>query len=85
MHWNMERRCPSTSYTVLYSDARGVSRVSLMSLTYSRWRMWHDHLSFSQRFEAVLSDDSSRMAGHWEKALKGGGWEDDFNVEYARL
>ena len=42
-------------YTVLYSDARGVSRVYLMSFASGRWWMWRNHPSFAQRFKAVLS------------------------------
>jgi hypothetical protein len=72
-------------YTVLYSDARGVSRVYRMSFTPSRWRMWRDNPSFAQRFEALISDDGSRMTGHWEKAIEGGPWEHDFNLEYSRI
>src|SRR5689334_20906164 len=30
------------NYTVLYSDARGVSRVYLMSFASGHWRMWRD-------------------------------------------
>jgi hypothetical protein len=72
-------------YTVLYSDARGVSRVYRMSLVSGQWRLWRDNPTFAQRFEATLSDDGSRMTGRWEKAHDGGPWEHDFNVEYTRL
>lgn len=72
-------------YTVLYSDARGVSRVYRMSFASGQWRMWRDNPSFAQRFEASLSDDGSRMTGYWEKALDGGSWEHDFDVEYSRI
>lgn len=72
-------------YTVLYSDARGVSRVYRMSFGSGHWRLWRDNPSFAQRFEATLSDDGSRLTGHWEKAVDGGPWEHDFNLEYTRL
>jgi hypothetical protein len=72
-------------YTVLYSDARGVSRVYRMSFAAGRWRLWRDNPSFAQRFEAQLSEDGSHMTGRWEKSFDGGPWEHDFNVEYARL
>lgn len=72
-------------YTVLYSDARGVSRVYHMSFGAGRWRLWRDNPSFAQRFEASLSDDGARMTAHWEKAFDGGPWEHDFNLEYSRL
>jgi hypothetical protein len=72
-------------FTVLYSDARGVSRVYMMSFDSGRWRMWRDNPSFAQRFEAALSEDGSRITGRWEKAFVGGSWELDFNVEYSRI
>jgi hypothetical protein len=25
------------------------------------------------------------MTGHWDKAINGGAWEHDFNVEYSRI
>ena len=72
-------------YTVLYSDARGVSRVYRMSFTSGQWRMWRDNPSFAQRFEASVSDDGSRMTGHWDKAIDSGPWEHDFDLEYSRM
>ena len=72
-------------YTVLYSDARGVSRVYGMSFASDEWRMWRDNASFAQRFEASLSHDGPRMTGHWAKAVDGGPWEHDFDLEYTRL
>jgi hypothetical protein len=73
------------NYTVLYSDARGVSRVYRMSFTPGRWRLWRDNPSFAQRFEVSISDDGARMTGQWERASDGGEWEHDFNLEYVRI
>jgi len=72
-------------YTVLYSDARNVSRVYTMSFAAGTWRMWRDNASFAQRFEASFSDDGSRISGHWAKAPGGSAWEHDFHVEYSRI
>jgi hypothetical protein len=72
-------------YTVLYSDAREVSRVYRMSFASGMWRLWRDNQSFAQRLEATLSEDGSRMTGQWQKAFDGGPWEHDFNVEYTRI
>jgi hypothetical protein len=71
-------------YTVLYSDARGVSRVYRMNFASGQWQLWRDNPSFAQRFQAMLSEDGTRMTGHWEKSFDGGTWEHDFNVEYTR-
>ena len=55
----------SSLFTVLYSDARGVSRVYSMSLADGLWRLWRDDPGFSQRFEAdiVWNGDSISGAG----------------------
>jgi hypothetical protein len=44
-----------------------------------------DKPSFAQRFDVTLSGNGSRMTGQWEKAVDGGPWERDSNVEYARI
>lgn len=72
-------------YTVLYADARGVTRVYRMDFASGQWRLRRDTPSFAQRFDASFSDDGSRITGRWEKAFDGGAWEYDFNVEYSRL
>lgn len=81
----MSRDQDDDHYTVLYGDARGVSRVYRMSFGSGHWRLWRDNPSFAQRFEAAFSDDGARMTGRWEKAFDGGPWEHDFHVEYTRL
>src|SRR5579884_321024 len=83
--WIIGRDQDEDHYTVLYSDARGVSRVYLMISASGQWQLWRENPGFAQRFQAMVSDDGSRMTGHWEKALDGGPWEHDFNVEYARV
>lgn len=83
--WIIGRDQDEGRYTVLYSDARGVSRVYMMSFDSGQWHLWRDNPSFAQRFEAALSDDGSRMIGRWEKAVDDGPWEHDFYVEYTRV
>lgn len=68
-------------YTVLCADTRVVMRVYRMSFTARQGRMWRDSPSFAQRFEASLSDDGSGMTGRWEKAMDGGSWEHDFDLD----
>lgn len=79
------REQDEVDYTVLYSDTRGVSRGYRMRFTSGRWRMWRDNPSFAHRFKVSVSDDGSRMTGRWEKAIDGGTWEHDFNLEYSRI
>lgn len=71
-------------YTVLYVDARGVSRVYSMTLDDGTWKLWRNDPEFAQRFEATISPDGRSMTGKWEKRSSGGDWEHDFNIEYTR-
>jgi hypothetical protein len=82
--WVIGRDASRTDYTVLYSDARGVSRVYEMSLADGAWKLWRDDPEFSQRFEAEIAPDRLRMSGRWSKRPGGGEWEHDFDVDYAR-
>jgi hypothetical protein len=82
--WVIGRDDHRREYTVLYTDARGVSRVYLMSLSGNIWRIWRDEPAFSQRFEATVSPDRRSITGRWEKRASGGDWEHDFDLAYTR-
>jgi hypothetical protein len=82
--WVIGRDDAGETYTVLYGDTRGVSRVYLMSLKVDTWRIWRDNPDFSQRFEATVSPDLDLMTGRWEKRPGGGDWQHDFAVKYSR-
>lgn len=73
------------TYSVLYYDDRGVSRVYQMSLNNGVWKLWRDAPGFSQRFEGKFSDDDNTITAHWEKSSDGSTWEHDFNLTYTRL
>lgn len=83
--WLIGRDDTSEPYTVLYSDARGVSRVYAMTLDDRTWRIWRDDPEFAQRFEAVVSAERDLISGRWEKRVGLGSWEHDFAVTYRRL
>ena len=72
------------SYSVLYSDARGVRRVYEMSFDGRMWKQWRDAPGFHQRSEAVLSDDEETITGRWEMSSNGSDWELDFEYSYRR-
>ena len=81
--WMIGRDDSSESYTVLYSDERGVSRVYAMSFERDAWRIWRDGEPFAQRFEAIVSADRDVITGRWEKR-PGRDWELDFALAYRR-
>jgi len=82
--WLISRDESTPDYTVLYYDARGVSRVYEMSFTDGVWKMWREAPGFSQRFEGKFSDDANTVTASWEKSFDGTKWEHDFNVTYTR-
>jgi hypothetical protein len=72
------------SYSVLYSDARGVRRVYRMSFDGRIWKQWRHAPGFHQRSEAILSEDGETITGRWEKSSDGSDWELDFGYTYRR-
>jgi hypothetical protein len=73
------------TYSMLYFDSRGVSRIYQMSLSADIWKLWRDFPGFSQRFTATFSDDHNVMNARWEKSSDGSNWELDFNETYTRV
>jgi hypothetical protein len=73
------------TYSMLYFDARGVSRVYEMSFGDSVWKQWRSAPEFSQRFTGTLSNDGSTIAARWEKSIDGSRWDHDFDLIYTRV
>jgi hypothetical protein len=82
--WIIGRDADSEDFTVLYHDSRGVSRVYGMSLIDGVWRMWRNHPTFAQRFEARISQDRTVIEARWEKSKDQAGWEHDFSMRFRR-
>jgi hypothetical protein len=82
--WLMGRDETSGEYSVLYADARGVSRVYQMSFDDGVWRLWRKAPGFNQRFEGRLSTDSRTIEAHWQKSEDGKTWELDFDLKYVK-
>jgi hypothetical protein len=73
------------SYTMLYSDSRGVARLYQMSLHDRVWRQWRDDPTFYQRSSATFSEDGRAIQGSWENSEDGVTWNHDFDVTYTRV
>ena len=82
--WLISRDESTPDYTVLYYDARSVSRVYGMSFSESVWKMWRESPGFWQRYEGKLSKNGNTITAHWEKSSDGTKWEHDFNITYTR-
>jgi hypothetical protein len=83
--WLISRDDSTPNYTVLYYDARSVSRVYQMSFSDGVWKMRREAPGFWQRYEGTVSDDGKTITGHWEKSSDGTTWEHDFDVTYTKF
>lgn len=83
--WLISRDEAAPNYSVLYYDARSVSRVYEMSFSEGVWRMWREAPGFWQRYEGTMSQNGQTITGYWEKSPDGSTWEHDFDVTYTRL
>jgi hypothetical protein len=73
------------SYSVLYSDARGVVRIYAMTVADGVIRQWRNAPDFHQRFTATVSDDGARIHAQWEMSNDGENWSLDFELTYTRV
>ena len=83
--WLISRDEAAPNYTMLYYDARKVSRVYEMSYADDTWKIWRNSPGFSQRFAGKFSDNGDIITAHWEKSSDGSTWEHDFDVTYTRI
>ena len=83
--WLISRDESTPNYTVLYYDARSISRVYQMSFSNGTWKMWRESPDFCQRYEGTLSHDSHTITAHWEKSSDGTNWEHDFDLTYTKI
>ena len=72
------------SYTTLYYDSRGVSRVYRMSVSEGVWTVWRDAPGFFQRFTGTLGPDNRSITGRWESSDDGSQWSHDFDLIYTK-
>jgi hypothetical protein len=73
------------TYSLLYYDWRGTSRIYAMSLSDGVWKQWRTAPGFSQRFSGELSDDRQTITARWEKSSDGSTWENDFDLTYTKV
>ena len=83
--WIVGRDGSSEMYTILYFDARSVSRVYKMSLARGVWKIWRNVPGFSQRFAGSISQDGNTISSAWEKSFDGSTWEKDFDLTYTKV
>jgi hypothetical protein len=76
----------SDTFTMLYTDSRGVCRTYRMHLDASRWTLEsRPGPDFFQRFQGVFNDDRTVIDGRWDASDDGKNWSTDFDVTYRRM
>ena len=75
----------AATYTMLYSDSRGVSRIYRMTFSGGIWTLWRDFPGFSQRFHGTFSEDGRIITARWERSSDGSNWERDFELTYTKI
>jgi hypothetical protein len=72
------------TYSMLYADERGASRIYEMSFEIGAWKLWRNAPDFFQRFSALIDESGNAMTARWEKSTDGKHWERDFDLTYRR-
>ena len=72
------------SYTMLYSDERGVTREYAMKLTRATWTLERKAPRFSQRFTGRFASNGRMIQGWWEKSTDGRRWKHDLLMVYKK-
>ncbi len=72
------------TYSMLYFDERGVSRIYQVRIDDDIWKMWRDAPGFSQRFTGTISKDGHTISALWEKSSDGSQWERDLELVYSK-
>ncbi len=73
------------TYSMLYFDERGVSRIYQMSLSGGVWKIWRNSPDFSQHFTGTFREDGNTIRGVWELSRNDSTWERDLQVTYTRV
>ena len=73
------------TYSMLYFDSRGVSRIYQMSFDGILWKLWRDFPGFPQRFTGTFNRDRNIITARWEKSENGSDWELDFEITYTKI
>ena len=73
------------TYSMLYYDSRGVSRLYAMTFADGVWQMHREAPGFLQRFVATINADGTSISGRWDKSSDGSNWQHDLDWSYQRV
>jgi hypothetical protein len=72
------------TYSLQYSDDRGVTRQYAMELTRTELRFERRAPRFSQRFIGKFEKNGRVIRGEWQKSTDGRTWEHDLDFVYTK-
>jgi len=73
-------------FTILYYDARGISRCMNMSFENNVWTFWREGKDFFQRMHYSSNEDGTMMTGKGEMSHdQGKTWQHDFDITYRKI
>ena len=72
------------TYSMIYFDERGVSRICHASMQGNIFRWWRDAPGFHQRYSLTVSKDQQSIVGKGELSKDGSNWEKDLNLDYTK-
>src|SRR6266702_586813 len=72
------------TYSLLYYDARGVSRIYEMSFSQGVWKLWREDPDFFQRFEGKISADENSITHELRNEIKRSKQEGDQGIALKR-
>ena len=75
----------SEEYSMIYYDARNVSRNYTSTLRNNVWKWWRNDPEFSQRFTCTILADGNSITSIGEMSKNGGAWEKDLELKYTRI
>ncbi len=74
----------NNTFSMQYSDERGVVRHYEMTLTARRWTLLRKAKGFWQRFNGRISANGRSIRSTWEASADGRRWTRDLNLVYTK-
>jgi hypothetical protein len=73
------------TFTMIYFDARDISRRYTVEVTDGEVRWHRDEAGFAQRMVLTIAADGNRLDAQGTMSHDGGPWEDDLQLGYERI
>jgi hypothetical protein len=75
----------SGTYSMVYYDERGVSRIYAFAVRDDGFRWWRDSPTLAQRYTLTIADGGRTLIGKGELSQGGAAWHKDLDLTYTRV